>query len=64
MDFKGINKSILNKKALTFLKENSKVCQDYYLDSAFNYKSIKALQPFDFIPPTQIGKIERKPLYV
>lgn len=30
MDFKGISKTILNKKLLGYLKENLKLCQDYF----------------------------------
>ena len=33
MDFKGITKSILNKKIFSYLKENMKICQDYFPES-------------------------------
>ena len=52
MDFKGINKSILNKKALTFLKENSKVCQDYYPENLVGCYVINAGMMFRAIYST------------
>ena len=33
MDFKGITKSILNKKVFSYLKEGTKICQDYFPES-------------------------------
>lgn len=33
MDFKGVSKSVLNKKLIGYLKNNLKICQDYYPES-------------------------------
>ena len=33
MDFKGITKALLNKKIFSYLKDNTKICQDYFPES-------------------------------